>query len=361
MIHSRFKPAGTSARAAVMYGIAATLACLSLASAAEPVKVKAVIVAMFEVGADTGDRPGEFQFWVEREKLDRVLPFPAGYHPLRTNADGSVLGVTTGQGVTNAATSIMALGLDPRFDLSKAYWIVAGIAGIDPEDGSLGSAAWANFVLDGDLVREIDSREAPAGWPYARFAPGAKKPNTLPWRLTADSLQQTVFRLNPALVEWAFELTKEIKLEDTPAMAAYRAAYKSYPNAVRPPFVLKGDSLGSSTYWHGKVLTQWANDWVKLWTQGKGNFVMTNMEDNATAMALQRLSHAHKADFNRVLFLRTASNFCMQAPGQTAEDSATAGYAGALPSLEAAYRVGSPVLHEIVKNWSKWENTIPGK
>src|SRR4051812_34358497 len=31
-----------------------------------PLKVKVVIVTMFEVGADAGDVPGEFQFWVER-------------------------------------------------------------------------------------------------------------------------------------------------------------------------------------------------------------------------------------------------------------------------------------------------------
>lgn len=78
-------------------------------------------------------------------------------------------------------------------------------------------------------------------------------------------------------------------------------------------------------------------------------------------MALQRLSYVQKVDFDRVLILRTASNFCMQSPGQSAEGSATASYLGTLPSLEAAYRVGSPVLHEIVNNWSKWENTIPGK
>ncbi|MGC4075145.1 MAG: hypothetical protein QM760_22115 [Nibricoccus sp.] len=29
--------------------------------------------------------------------------------------------------------------LDPRFDFSKAYWLVAGIAGVDPADASLGS------------------------------------------------------------------------------------------------------------------------------------------------------------------------------------------------------------------------------
>ena len=39
--------------------------------------------------------------------------------------------------------AIMALGLDPRFDFRNAYWLVAGIAGVDPADASLGSAAWA--------------------------------------------------------------------------------------------------------------------------------------------------------------------------------------------------------------------------
>ena len=46
----------------------------------------------------------------------------------------------------------MALGADPRFDLSKAYWLVAGIGGGDPADVSLGSAVWADHVLDGDIA-----------------------------------------------------------------------------------------------------------------------------------------------------------------------------------------------------------------
>jgi len=91
---------------------------------------------MFEAGADAGGRPGEFQYWVEREKLTQVHPFPQGYRDLRTNADGSVLGVVTGVGTAKSAATIMALGLDPRFDLSQSYWLVAGIAGIDPADGS---------------------------------------------------------------------------------------------------------------------------------------------------------------------------------------------------------------------------------
>ena len=51
---------------------AAGLVALSLALPAAPeiIRPKVVIVAMFEPGQDTGDAPGEFQYWVEREKLE---------------------------------------------------------------------------------------------------------------------------------------------------------------------------------------------------------------------------------------------------------------------------------------------------
>jgi len=132
-------------------------------SAPGVIRPKVVVVAMFEAGADTGDRPGEFQYWVEREQLTQVHEFPQGYRDLRSNADGSVLGVVTGVGTAKSAATIMALGLDPRFDLSQSYWLVAGIAGIDPHDGPLGAAVWAEWVVDGDLGHEIDAREMPAG------------------------------------------------------------------------------------------------------------------------------------------------------------------------------------------------------
>ena len=45
-----------------------------------------------EVGADTGDFPGEFQYWVERLPLPQTLPFPQGYRSLRYNPALGVLG-----------------------------------------------------------------------------------------------------------------------------------------------------------------------------------------------------------------------------------------------------------------------------
>src|ERR1700679_673052 len=100
------------------------------------IPVKVVVVTMFERGEDTGDAPGELQYWVEREHLDRVFEMPAAYHRARMN-DKGVLGTVTGVGTAKAAASIMALGLDRRFDFRKAYWLIAGIGGGDPQDVSL--------------------------------------------------------------------------------------------------------------------------------------------------------------------------------------------------------------------------------
>ena len=126
-----------------------------------PTEIKVVVISMFEIGADTGDVPGEYQYWVEREHLDQIIPFPQGYHDLRLNPQTGVLGLLTGIGTARATASVMALGLDPRFDLTHAYFLVAGIAGIDPHVGSLGSAVWADYIVDGDLGHEIDAREIP--------------------------------------------------------------------------------------------------------------------------------------------------------------------------------------------------------
>src|SRR5260370_6224246 len=87
----------------------------------KPIRIKVVVVAMFEPGEDTGDTPGEYQLWVEREHLDQILALPAGYHHVRMNKDG-VLGMVTGVATAKAAASVMALRLVPRFCLTKAYW-----------------------------------------------------------------------------------------------------------------------------------------------------------------------------------------------------------------------------------------------
>ncbi len=68
-----------------------------------------------------------------------------------------------------------------------------------------------------------------------------------------------------------------------------------------------------------------------------------------------------RARFDRVLVLRTGSNFCMPPPGHSAAESVVAPYVGGIPALEAAYRVGSPVVHALLADWPKYENTVPGR
>jgi purine nucleoside permease len=330
--------------------LAAGLTSAAAVAEAQPIRVKVVVVTTFEVGADTGDQPGEFQFWAEREKFDRKITVPGMVHPVYANAQGE-LAVVSGTTV-RCAEQLMALGLDPRFDFTHAYWILAGIAGVDPADASLGSAAWARFVVDGDVAYEIDSREVPPAWPYGLIPIGGKKPNDVPH---SEGWEPAVmaFPLNSALVARAYALSKDVALLDTPKMQAFRAAYAGFPNAQKPPFVLIGDVLGSSRFWHGAIMTRWANDWTTLWTKGRGNFVMTAMEDQGYAAALTELGGMGKADFQRVLVLRTASNYCMPPPGETAVASLDAGFVGYLSSVESAYRVGSVVAHDILAHWDE--------
>jgi purine nucleoside permease len=329
-----------------------------------PIPVKVVIVTTFEVGADTSDKPGEFQYWVEREHLDRVLPFPGGVHDLRTNADGSILGIVTGMTIGPAASSIMALGLDPRFDLTHAYWLLAGIAGVDPNVASVGSAAWAKWIVT-DIRQEMDPREAPSDWPYGIFAIGSMHAGALPEPNRVWVTEPRAYALNAALADWAFALTKDTPLQSipaiaTPEVAAFRATYTGFPNAQRPPFVLEGDILASDSYWHGVILNHWAEDWVRIHTHDQGRFTMTAMEDSGIAEALTRLDHMHRADFRRFLALRTASNYSTQAPGHSAAESLTAPYIGGIPALESAYRVGSPIVHTLIDHWDLYRDHLPG-
>ena len=329
-----------------------------------PLKVKVVVVAMFEVGKDRGDTPGEFQLWVEREHLDKTYPLPAAYHDVLANEQTGVIGIVTGQGTARSASTIMALGCDPRFDLTHAYWLVAGIAGIDPADGSAGSAAWAEWVVDGDLAHEIDSREMPKEW-TSGFIPLEGSEPYPEKKPTPDGACNVVYHLNPKLTDWAYELTKDTELLDNEKMQTSRARYTEHPNARKPPCVMKGDTLSSSTFWHGKLLDAWANDWVRYWTDGQGNYVTTAMEDTGTMQSLTGLANAGKVDLKRVMVLRTASNFDSQPPGRTAAENLAEEnsglYSAFIPSVEAAYRVGSPVVHELTAHWDRYESSVPGQ
>lgn len=259
----------------------------------------------------------------------------------------------------------MALGLDPRFDLTHAYFLVAGIGGIDPAAGSLASAVWNDWIVDGDLAYEIDAREIPHDTPEQRalwttgYVPLRR---SVPYEQPLSDDSKTVYQLNPALVDWAFQLTKHVALPDPPELHELRMHFDG-AQAHRPPFVLKGGNLSASTFWHGQLLNQWAENWVKYMTGGKGTYAICGMEDTGTLQSLTFLAQARKVDLNRVLVLRTASNFDVPETGKTAAESLAgtklAHYSAYVPSLETAYRVGHVVVDSIVEHWSEDRGRLP--
>lgn len=336
----------------------ATLALAQDAPSTRPWPVRAVIVTTFEIGNDTGDIPGEFQLWVEREHLDETVAFPGGTHPLRTNHEHTVLGMVSGTTLVNATASMMALGLDPRFDLTHAYVLINGIAGVDPEDASIGSAAWARFAV-GDVTRYIDPHDAPTDWPYGWFPLGAQAPNPAVAPAHA-AMRSNLYPLNASLAEWAYAQTKDLKLLDDPKVAAFRAGMTGHPNAQRPPFVLLGDTFAADEYWHGPTSTRYANDWVRLWTAGEGNFVMTEMEDSGFLEAVNRLGAMHRVDPRRVMVLRTGSNYSQPRPGHTSVESVSAPYIGTHVAVESAWLCGSTVLHWLLAHWDSAYAQVPG-
>ena len=326
----------------------------------QPVQVRVVLVTMFEIGADEGDAAGEFQLWKTRRNLNERFPFPHSHHDLYYNEDSQILGMVTGIGTAKSAAAIMALGLDPRFDLSKAYWLVAGIAGIDPEDASIGSVAWSSFLVDGDLGHEIDAREIPSDWDTGFFA----RKTTFPYDPDRPISTGEVFQANPSLRDWAFDLTKDTALIDDKSLLQNRMLYTNHPNARKPPFVLTGGHIAAMTFWHGKLMNDWANRWVNYWTDGATDFVTSGMEDTGTFQSLYYLNEIERVDLDRLLVLRGGSNFTMQPPGISAAENLlreNSGFAGMAASLENIYITGSVVVDEIIDNWDQYSTKVPGK
>ncbi len=366
--------AGATLGAALALMVAASGACVQAAEPAvpalpvvKPIPVKVMVIANFEPGADTGDAPGEFQLWAEREHLDEVIPVRGALHPLRRNGQG-LYGMVWGDPHSLVATpdvQLMALLLDPRFDFSHTYWLFTGISGADPQVASVGSVAWARWVVSGDEMREFAPSDTPKGWPYGLFAIGAKAPGELPAAadsfagMTDTSSLGAAVALNQGLAQWAFALSKDTPLPDSPALAAARARWKGFPQAQRAPFVLMGETLGALRYWHGAGRTQWARDWVKLWTHGQGRFAMTNMESQLMAGTMLVAAQDGLVDMKRVMVLRSASNASMPPPGQSPLASVGDEGPGQVAAYESNYRVGAVVVHHLLADWGRYRDTVP--
>lgn len=316
-----------------------------------PRPVKVLVITMFGPEAEP---------WLKPFQLTDSIPVPGlspDYPALRCNSDDVCL-LTTGMGHANAAASTLAALLDPRFDFRQSYLLVAGIAGIDPLRGTLGTAAWARWLVDVGIAHEIDAREMPRGWASGYLGIMTKRPGEKP----KLEYRTEVARLDEALLQKALALSRGVALQDSAAAQAYRSRYREAAARGKPQ-VTQCDTLGGDTWWHGHQLGRHARRWTRLMTDGQGNYCTTQQEDNATANAIERAAAAGKVDAKRLAVLRTGSNFDRPYPGQSAQASLLASTTGAtggfVPATQNLAIAGGALVRDIVARWPQWRDGVP--
>ncbi|WP_280428702.1 purine-nucleoside phosphorylase [Nocardia brasiliensis] len=304
--------------ACIVFAVAALSAGCGGTDEAKPVKVGVLVITMFDP---------ETEPWLQRESLPITVNLPTAYKPVRCNAEGLCV-AQTGQGKTNAASTMMALLDSPQLDFDDAYFLTVGTAGTPPDQGTLGGAAWARWVVDFDLGNHLVPAEAPE-LPYG-YRP-------------VENYDTAAFQLNESLVETAFRLTEHAPLADSPEAAAERAQFPGQEG--RKPAVVKCDTMTGDDWYSGKQLSDTARYIMGVRTEGRGVYCTTQMEDNATAAVLQR-----HGKLDRYLSLRTVSNFDQPYPGQSVMDHIQQQSAGFRLSLDNGYTLGRLVVDHLLKN-----------
>jgi len=323
----------------------------SIAAIAEPrIPVKVMIVSMF-------DQEGAPWLAVLEPSREVRVPGLSGDFPtVRCTASG-VCQMTTGMGHANAAASMMALIYSAQFDLRRAYFLIAGIAGINPDLGTIGTAAWARYLVDVDLAHEIDARQMPRGWTDGFFGILTNDQQHKP----QFDYHTELFQVDETLLQKALQLSAHAVLEDSPDVAAYRKSYPRSP-ANSPPRVTQCDTASGDTWWGGSRMGERATRWTRLLTQGHGVYCTTQQEDNATLVALTRGAQSGLVDIHRVAVLRTGSDFDRPYPGQSTLESMIAqrSVSGAIRiSTANLVHAGRPLVEDIVAHWAQWRNGVP--
>ena len=309
----------------------------------EKIEVKVMMFAMFEVGKNMGDDPGEFQFWYEEYWPEgKSVEVEGASNPVFYN-DNGVCGSVIGWGKLDAATSVMAILSDSQFDFSEAYFITSGCAGTPPSVGTLGAVFWADWVVDYDLGHRWSPKEGIPCWmPFGGECEYG-------WDLTTAG--NWGYKLNEDLVVWAYDISKDVELIDSEEAKNYRMLYTEEA-ARRKPFVGIGTVMCGDCYFHGPGLSKEAKYICDFY--GTSTYSATTVEDVGSATALFK-----KGYLGRYLVIRDIVNFDQPHPGQTTQESLMATSGGFILGMVNGYRVGTVVVDHIIQNWDTWKYGVP--
>ncbi|KAF7797374.1 hypothetical protein EIP86_008569 [Pleurotus ostreatoroseus] len=252
---------------------------------------------------------------------------------IHCTVDGSVCQLITGEAEINAATSTTALVLAPQFNLTQTYFLLAGVAGINPKVGTIGSVAFAQFAVQVALQYEIDAQ---------------------------------VFQLNDALRQKAIDFAKTATLNDSTSAQAYRQLYANqsdYAPALAGPSVLACDTATSDVWWSGDLLGAAFENTTRLLTNGSATYCTSQQEDNAVLESLLRGHVAGRVDFSRVIDMRIGSAFDRQGENMSVAENLfngqSAGYDAGLLNI---YLAGVKVVEGILQGWNTtFEQGVPAQ
>ncbi|KAL8789794.1 MAG: hypothetical protein Q9195_006628 [Heterodermia aff. obscurata] len=301
--------------------------------------------------------PPEGDVWYgipEFDLLARNITVP-GLSPLypdaHCTANGEVCQLVTGESEINAATTITSLVFSPLFDLTTTYFLIGGIAGINPEVATLGSVTFARYAVQVALQYEFDAREIPDNFTTGYVPQGSTFPTEYPQSIYGTE----VFEVNEPLRQLALSYAQTATLNDSAAAIAYRANYALsplYTAGSEPPSVVACDVATSDVYFSGALLSEAFGNTTKLFTNGSGIYCTTAQEDNATLEAMLRADLNNRTDFSRIIVMRTASDFDRPFPGEA--DTVNLFYAdqgGFEPALQNIYLAGIKVVEGILGGW----------
>lgn len=312
---------------------------------------KVVIVSMFEP---------EAKAWTDKIQFSRTISVPGLspiYPDVRCTVDCSICQVTTGEGEINAATTISFLLASSKFDFTKSYWLLAGIAGGEPNQVSIGAVTFAKYAVQIGLQYQVAHREIMEShpeWPTGYFNYGTGSP----WDYPGSVYGTEVFELNENLRDRALELSKLYAAKDLNIgddnNIALRKLY-GLPGSENPQ-IIACDVLTSDMYFLGKTFSEYYGNFTKMMTNNTGTYCSTAQEENASLEALVRGSKAGMVDFERIVVLRTISNF-VRAPPSLETDPLDFFLSYPKGTIQLAfdnlYIGGWPFINDIITNWEE--------
>ena len=302
----------------------------------------------------------ERKVWAEKLAPTQDIEVPGlhgSFGSVSCNDDDVCL-MTTGKGYANAATSISTLAFSPKFDLSDSWFLVSGVASIDPHQGTLGTPTWPRYLVDFGIQWELDARDIPKDWTTGYLSINTHTPTQNPHQEYGTEF----YHLDDALVDRAVELSKGVELADSDNAAAYRRHY-DYAPANEAPTVVQCDSVSSDTWWYGNRLADRAAQLGRQVAGDKASICTGQQEDNAILTALKRADEAGRLQRERTVVVRAGASFNRPYEGLSDADGLT-GYAkqgGYPPALANMVRAGYPLIEAIVNDWDDWQKGVPKK